>query len=211
MTEKLWIDSPCSHHFISARHSFDRSDRFGRYSIYFKDDLGKEKLKLNDIDNPEILIKKFRKEIEEASSERFKKKESSRKKQVQEAKGLIIKQRELDALAAKGRTEELPTLRDRFGHKASILSADTTISDGFMKIQKHQSLIEKLSRSKKGKALGSFTGAKRLDMSRPLNFNPAPNTYNVTRVSIAVGKSEKGSESMRTTSEHYRSAKQLKQ
>lgn len=53
-----------------------------------------------------------------------------------------------------------------------------------MKTQKHQSLIERISVNKKGKGLGLFTGAKRMDMSRPLNFNPAPNTYNVRRNSI---------------------------
>ena len=47
MSEKLWVDSPCSVHFITRRHSFDKSDRFGRYSIYYKDDLAKQKLKLN--------------------------------------------------------------------------------------------------------------------------------------------------------------------
>ena len=47
-------------------------------------------------------------------------------------------------------------------------------------------------------------------MSRPLNFNPAPNTYNIYRGSICERKDSKAYDSLRTTSENYRSIRSLK-
>ena len=67
MQGQLWRDSACSHNFTSSTHSFNKSERFGRQSIYFRDNVNQEKLKISDLDNPELLLKTFRKEIEEAS------------------------------------------------------------------------------------------------------------------------------------------------
>ena len=61
--------------------------------------------------------------------------------------------------------------------KISLISAETTLTDGFVKTQKNQSMIDKFRNLKKEKGL--FTTAKRMDMSRPLNFYPAPNTYKI--------------------------------
>lgn len=52
MDNNLWKNSPCSQNFMSVRHSFDKSDRFGRHSIYFRDNVNQGKLKISDLDNP---------------------------------------------------------------------------------------------------------------------------------------------------------------
>lgn len=59
--------------FVSASTSFNKSERFRLFSIYHKDDVNKPKPVFNDIEKPELLLIQFRKEIDEASSDRFKK------------------------------------------------------------------------------------------------------------------------------------------
>ena len=43
----------------------------------------------------------------------------------------------------KSSSEKMPLLRDWFGNTTPLVSANETMSDGFMKLQKAQSLIVK--------------------------------------------------------------------
>lgn len=90
----------------------------------------------------------------------------------------------------------MPILRDRYGLKTTLVSAEGTLTDGFVKTQKNQSMIDKFRNLKKDKGL--FTAAKRIDMSRPLNFYPAPNTYK-----IDPPENKKRSVSMTSTVERF--------
>lgn len=71
--EELWNATPCTIPYVSTSSSFDRSDRFKLGSIYHRDDVNKPKPVFNDIEKPELLLLQFRREIAEASSDRWKK------------------------------------------------------------------------------------------------------------------------------------------
>lgn len=72
LREELWMQTPCTIPFVSASNSFNKTERFKLFSIYHKDDVNKPKPVFNDIEKPELLLQQFRREIQEASSDRFK-------------------------------------------------------------------------------------------------------------------------------------------
>lgn len=61
--QALWMPAPCTVPFVSASASFSKSQRFKHFSIYQKDDVYKVKPPFNDLEKPELLLVKFRREI----------------------------------------------------------------------------------------------------------------------------------------------------
>ena len=91
--EELWRSTPCAIPYVSVGNTFDHTDRFKLFSIYHRDDVNKPKPVFNDIEKPELLLQQFRRDIAEAGSDRFKKRNILDRKSAEKERLLSLEPR----------------------------------------------------------------------------------------------------------------------
>ena len=84
--EQLWRDSPCTVRYANRHVSLDKIERFSFGSIYYKDDINQQKKVFTESEKPELMLKNFRRQIEEATFSKRKYSQNSSKLSPQKTK-----------------------------------------------------------------------------------------------------------------------------